>query len=46
MGIQSWNDLGGFVWRICDAERTFITKLPEKGRNLIGGPLSLLEQQK
>lgn len=46
MGIQSWNDLGGFVWPILDAQRTFITKLPEKGRNLIGGPLSLLDQLK
>lgn len=31
MGIQSWYDLGGFVWPILDAERTFITTLPEKG---------------
>ena len=46
MRIQSWNDLGGFVWPILDAERTLITRLPEKERNLIGGPLSPLEQQK
>lgn len=37
MGIQSWYDLGGFVWPILDAERTFITTLPEKGGALLEG---------